>query len=559
MRQVTLRCALLMGGLSCLSLLACSSEGGKPQAMPEPQASGASTSQTPIVGCEAPAPQVAPLRRLSNYEYRNTLEDLTGDAALADRISRDLVREPTSLGFRNSATALTISPLVADRYVLAALDAAHGLLDKPGWFPCNLAAVEPACIADFVSTFGELVYRRPLTQDELARFSGLYAQSIELEADPRKAVEWVTATMLSSSHFLFRVELDAAQDVHRPASYEMASRLSYLLWQTMPDAELFRAAKAGELADPAKIEAQVRRMLASPKAFRVYEFFEQWLNLDELASLARDAEVYPEFSPHLVELLAAEGRSFIYELLSNGGTLKDLFSADFTLANHELALHYGLTDVPDGTSFVKVQAPGRSGVLTQAGLIVHDHAASTSMVRRGLKLRTELLCQTVPAPPADVDVSPPVINGELTQRERLNQHRTKESCAVCHQLMDPVGAVFDTFDAVGRARTSDEAGAAIEIGGDIIGSRDLDGHYDSVPALGVALANSEEVQQCVVRQAFRFFYGRELTAADSCAAEQIMQGFAREGFRLSDLIFGLTRSDQFLFRSPSAQVEEVTP
>lgn len=347
--------------------------------------------------------------------------------------------------------------------------------------------------------------------------------------------------------------------MHRPAGYEMASRLSYLLWQTMPDAELFRAARAGELENPEKIDAQVKRMLASPKAFRVYEFFEQWLNLDELASVSRDAEVYPEFNPHLTELLAAEGRSFVYELLSTGGTLRDLFSADFTVANRELALHYGLSDVPEDTKFVKVQAPGRSGVLTQAGLIVHDHAASTSMVRRGLKLRTELLCQTVPAPPADVDVSPPVINGELTQRERLNQHRTEASCASCHHLLDPVGAVFDGFDALGRARTSDEAGAAIEIGGDVIGSRDMDGHYDSVPALGVALANSQEVQRCVVRQAFRFFYGRELTIADTCAAEQIMQGFSSGGFRLGDLILGLTRSDQFLFRSTSAQAEEMSP
>lgn len=516
---------------------------------------GATVGPTAPLACDAPTPGAAPLRRLSNFEYQNTLADLTGQAELAAKVSTQLVREPMSLGFRNSASALTVSSLVADQYVQVALDVAHELLDVPNWFPCELANLDRTCLQTFVEDFGARAYRRPLTREELVRFSNLYNQSVEQEGDYRKAIEWIVASMLSSSHFLFRVELNADPGVQSPPDYEMASRLSYLLWQTMPDAELFRAASAGELTTPAGIGTQVQRMFKDPKAFRVYEFFEQWLDLDELSSAARDAAIYPGFDDALRSRFAAEGRAFVYDLLANAGTLEDLFTAEYTFADAPLAAHYGLATTDTSGSFVKLPAPGRSGVLTQAGLFVHDHAASTSMVRRGLKVRTDLLCQIVPAPPADVDVSPPVLDGTFTQRERLEQHRTEASCNGCHTLMDPIGALFDNFDALGRARSVDEGGAPIQAGGDVLATSDLNGHYNDVREFGAALARSEEVRQCVVRQAFRFFYGRELTAADKCTKDQIMETFARRNYRLDDLILAMTEADQFRYRVAVAAEE----
>ncbi len=518
--------------------------------------SDAAAPSTSVGECETPTPGAAPLRRLSNFEYENSVADLTGSPELAKKVSATLVREPTSLGFRNSASALTIPPLLAEKYVQAALDVAHDAIDLPGWFPCALDAADQACIQTFVEDFGKRAYRRPLTREELVRFSELYAKSITEEGDYRKAVEWVVATMLSSSNFLFRVELDGdASAVHQLSPYEMAQRLSYLLWQTMPDDELFRAAEAGELATDEGLEAQTRRMLKDERAFRVYEFFEQWLNVDELLSVTRDPESYPEYRPALQERLGLESRMFVNHLLANGGTLEELFTADYTFADTTLAAHYGLAPVDAAAGFAQVEAPGRSGILTQAGLLIHDHAKSSSMVRRGLKVRTDWLCQTVNAPPADVDVSPPVLDGTLTQRQRLEAHRTEPSCEGCHMLMDPVGAIFDGFDALGRARTMDEAGAAIEVGGDLIGTRDIDGHYDSVGALGKALANSEQVRDCVVQQSFRFFFGRELESADTCSKAQIKQGFARRGYKLEDLIMSLMRSDQFRYRKPVPDTE----
>lgn len=508
------------------------------------------------LSCEAPSPGPAPMRRLSNFEYQNTIADLTGSVELAEQVAHQLVREPTSLGFRNSASALTIPPLLADQYVQLALNTAKQALDLPGWFPCPLDALDAECTKGFVESFGKRAYRRPLTSDEVVRLSNLFNTALAEEGEYRKAIEWVVASLLSSPHFLFRVELDPQTGaVERPSGYEMAQRLSYLLWQTMPDDELFRAADAGELDAVDGVLAQARRMMADPKAYRVYEFFEQWLDLDELESVTRDPQVYPEFTPALRDRFRAETRSFVYDLLATGGTLSDLFSAEYTFADASLAEHYGLDADNLDANFVKVAAPRRAGILTQARLLVHDHPASSSIVRRGLKLRTEILCQIVQAPPPDVDVTPPAIDGMVTQKERLEQHSTVPTCKGCHLLMDPIGNMFEGFDALGRPRTADEKGAAVEPGGTLMGTRDANGDYASPAELGRALASSEQVRECVVRQAFRFFYGRDLEATDQCTTEQIMDTFKGRNFRLDDLILSLTLSDQFLFRTSDSSEE----
>lgn len=563
--NTALRFAAALGACFALSCSQGSSPPSQTLGQPSASVSGGSVvtpggNEPPTtLSCDAPTPGSAPLRRLSNFEYQNTIADLTGSPELAARVAHQLVREPTSLGFRNSASALTVPPLLADQYVQVALDTARQAMDLPGWFPCPLQSIDRECTQNFVESFGKRAYRRPLTPEELVRLSNLYNSALEQEGDYRKAIEWVIGSMLSSSHFLFRIETDPRTGaVGRPSGYEMAQRLSYLLWQTMPDSELFRAADAGELDNTSGVLAHTQRMMADPKAYRVYEFFEQWLDLDELDSVTRNANIYPEFTPALRERFRAETKAFVYDLLANGGTLSDLFSAEYTFADATLASHYGLDATDLGSEFVKVPAPGRAGILTQARLLVHDHPASSSIVRRGLKVRTDLLCQLIPAPPADVDVTPPVIDGVVTQKQRLDQHSTESSCAACHALMDPVGNIFEGFDALGRMRAVDEAGAQVAPGGTLTATLDADGDYASPVPLGQALAQSEQVRQCVVRQAFRFFYGRELDAADQCTSAQIMAAFERRNFRLDDLILSLTLSDQFLFRT-SDSPEENTP
>jgi hypothetical protein len=490
------------------------------------------------------------MRRLTNAEYQNTLTDLVGDAELVKRVTSAFPQEPTSLGFRRSAQALTINPLIAELYLQAAQALAPAAIARDGVVPCEVDSADAACVQSFVEEFGRHVYRRPLTRQELERASTLYDTVVTETGDRRTALEWLATAMFSSSHFLFRVELSRAPDdgVSRPSGYEMASRLSYLLWQTMPDQALFDAAEAGDLTSRDGIQTQVLRMMNDAKALRVYEFFEQWLDLDEAEAMTRSQATYPDYDDDLRELLKAENRAFVYDLLTTNGTFADMLAGEYTFANRALAQHYGLDETPEGTAFERVAAPGRAGVLTQATLLMHDPPARTSIVKRGLKIRTDFLCQIVPAPPDDVDTSLPELDGNLTQRDRLEQHRADPSCAGCHMLMDPIGEIFEPFDALGRERSEDEGGAEVVRGGSIAGTRTLDGAYADARGLALAMSESDEVRSCFALQAFRFFYGRDATPADACTQAQLMDTFARNDYRLVDLLIGLTRSDQFLYR-----------
>ncbi len=500
--------------------------------------------------CDTPEPGPTPLRRLTNAEYQNTMVDLVGDEELVAQVTQSFPREATSLGFRTSASALTITPLMADVFLEAAQILGPVAVARDGVVPCDIDDIEPKCVQSFVEGFGRQAYRRPLSNAELRRYSDLYDAIVGETGDYQMALDWIGTTFLSSPHFLFRVELSSPEGgVGLADDYEMATRLSYLLWQTMPDQELFAAADAGELSTREGVEEQVVRMMSDEKALRIYEFFEQWLDLDEVEAVTRSQTAYPDYDDSLKTLLTAENRAFIYHLLTDNGTFADLLAADYTFANQRLAEHYALADVPNGGTFVKVAAPDRAGVLTQATLLMHDRPTRSSIVTRGLKIRTDFLCQIVPAPPADVDTTLPELDGDLTQRERLAAHREKPECVGCHNLMDPIGEVFESFDAVGRLRTEDEGGAAIVTGGSVSGTRTLDGQYADARELAQAMATSDEVRECFALQAFRFFYGRDATSADRCTQAQLMASFSEHDYRLVDLLMGLTRSDQFLYRS----------
>jgi hypothetical protein len=356
--------------------------------------------------------------------------------------------------------------------------------------------------------------------------------------------------MLQSAQFLYRFELGAtpAGNYAKPTPHEIASRLSYLYLQSMPDAALFAAADSGELATQAQIEAQARRMLADPKGTRLLDYFEQWLDTDTLPDIVRDAAVYPNLDPMLPALLQGETRAFAADLLTSGGGFEALFTAPYTFANAALARHYGLSG-PTGSNYVKVDAPGRAGVLTQGMLLTHDKATRTSIVRRGLKIRTDVLCQIVPAPPPDVDLSSldKTVTG-VSQRERLAQHSTVAACATCHQLMDPIGVVFEGFDAVGRPRTMDETGMPVVIASELSLTRDANGPIANPAELGAKLAQSQQVRDCYVTNNFRFFYGREVEQADACSLARLLVDFKGADYNLKELLVALTRTDAFLYR-----------
>jgi hypothetical protein len=252
---------------------------------------------------------------------------------------------------------------------------------------------------------------------------------------------------------------------------------------------------------------------------------------------------------------AGESRAFISALLADpNGNFQELLTAPYTYANAGLSAHYGL-NAPTGSGFERIAAPERSGVLTQAFLSTHDKPNRTSIVRRGLKVRTDLLCNNVPAPPNDVALDLESIGQGLSQRERLEQHRSDSGCAGCHTLMDPLGVVFESFDAVGRLRTTDESGHAVVTASTLAATRDMDGPVANVQELGQKLAASAEARDCYVTQTFRFFFGRDVEAADACSIQQLRQAFAADQ-SLSGLLVALTQTDAFLYRPV---IEEVRP
>ncbi len=563
-------CFALLGTSACEARINPGAGSGPPiqpgQMTGQGGSTSSSTGKTPddvlaSDACKAPAPGRAPLRRLSNTEYRNTLTDLLGDTPASKTLiataTGNFPSETESLGFRNNADYLGVSTLVAQGYVDAAEQFLDAIAANQNLLSCTPSAgAEMDCARTFVARFGKLAFRRPLTADESTQYEAIFQKSLTAY-DFGSAVRATAFAFLQSPKFLYRVEFGAAPSATagKPSPYEMANRLSYLFWQSMPDQTLFDAAAANQLDTQAQLDAQARRMLKDPKASRLLEYFDEWLGTDALpTTFVRNAKLYPNLDGNLVSLLQQESRAFVSDVLARpDGNLNELFTAQYTFANAALAKHYGLTG-PTGTDFVKVDAPGRAGVLTQGMLLARDKATRTSIVRRGLKIRLDVLCELVPAPPPNVNVTlDDAATANLTQRARLEQHRVSPSCSGCHNLMDPVGVVFEGFDAVGRPRTVDEQGAAIDTTSTIANTLDANGPANSPVALGQLLSQSEEVKSCYVTKSFRFFYGRDVDPADACSIAQLAKSFQGKAYSLSELLVVLTQTDAFRYLPASTE------
>ncbi len=492
--------------------------------------------------CASPQPGDSPLRRLSNLEYKNTLLSLGFTGELVESAVLALPSEPESLGFRNGASALTVTSLMAQNYEGVAED-----LSTDYTFSCD-SAEESACADTMIAEVGAKTHRRPLTDAEKAAYRGIYDQATEF-FDHDESLGWVMRSMLQSPHFLYRVEIPDPSAVSPVTGYEMANRLSYMLWQAPPDDALRTLVQAGQLETKEQVLEQALRMLGDPRAESVLDFFRQWLDLDELHEVERDATLYPSVSGQLASLFKAETESFLLHLLrQSGASYRDLLGAEYTFVNAELAEHYGHSAV-EGDAFEMVEVPGRHGILTQGMLAAQDGPTRTSIVRRGLKIRTDFLCQTVPAPPDTVDLTLDGLGKDLTQAQRLRQHREDVSCAKCHTRMDPLGQVFEGFDAVGRARSVDEYGNAIVTDGEVTDSIDADGPVTDVADLADRLAGSVEAQQCYLVQNLRYYLGREVSAQDLCTQAQLTQYWRDRELSLTELLVGLTQTDAFLYKA----------
>ncbi|WP_437718918.1 DUF1592 domain-containing protein [Sorangium sp. So ce448] len=518
----------------------------------------------PVCGAER---ILAPQRRLTRFEYNNTVRDLLGTSLTpADQFPPDEIAG----GFNNNATVLTVSALHAEKYLLAAealaTEAVGGDLSK--LVPCDPAAVEgqvaqeEACARQFVQDFGRRAYRRPLETSDVDRLMRAYAAG-RTDGSFREGIEVVIRAALQSPKFLFRLELrhdlDASSSRVRLDPYEMASRLSYLVWASGPDDELLDAAEAGLLDTREQLAERTRQMLEHPRARRaITEFYKQWLNLGKLETIVKEESQFPGYDDELVAGIRAETPAFVEHVLWSGDhKLSSLLTLPVGFATESVAELYGVTVPPGSTTPQLVELPPdqRAGVLTQpAFLAVHAHPDQTSPVLRGKAIRSKFMCQDPPPPPDDVDLTPPTGEEGVTARERFNQHASNARCAGCHQLMDPIGFAFENFDAVGAYRTQ-EGGQVIDVSGEMVLSDDMDGSFVGVRQLAEKLAGSAQVRECLATQWFRYTAGRFENVDDECSLDGLRAGFHGSEGDLVELIVATTQTDAFLYRSAIAEEE----
>jgi hypothetical protein len=511
-----------------------------------------------VKSCATPAPGPRILRRLSRSEYDATIHDLFNiESAWGASFTSDIVVN----GFDNNAAALRVSPLLADQTRKAAEAIARAVVAAPGQnLPCDAATGDAACAGKLIDALGKRAFRRPVAAADHARYLALY-DLVATDAGFAGGAEAVITAMLQSPSFLYRTELgDAAMpagpDAIKLTPYEVASELSYFLWGTMPDAALFAAADAGELATPAQIEKQARRLLADPRSrATIQRFVEAWLEIDRLPNIPKDATTYPELDAAARVAMREETRRFVAHVMEDGtGTLPELLTSTTSYLSPELAKLYGLpapTGPADAGGFAQASFEGtaRAGILTQGSVVTtHSKPSSSSPIHRGKLVRERLLCQPLPPPPAGLMVQPPPVDPSLTTRERYAAHAAMEPCKSCHRLIDPVGFGFERFDGIGRERDS-EAGQKIDASGQIVSTPGSDGTFDGTVELATKLAASPDVHACFTTQWMRFAYGIQEDAETACLVAELGQGFEKDGLKIEDLIVALTLAPRFAQRT----------
>ena len=476
----------------------------------------------------APPPQ---LRRLTTDQYRNSVSDLLGEGLVIPNLEPD---EEVDHLLAVGATVTSVSPRGVEQYE----DAAFTIAEQTP----SLACEDTACVEDWLTDFGRMVWRRPLTEPEHDRLMGIYDEASVVLEDEDAAVQYVLAALLQSPHFIYRVEI--GDGAGRLTGYEVATRLSFLFWNTTPDAELLDAAEAGELDTPEGVQAHAERLLADERsAAGVRAFFSEMWALYELDHLAKDPLVFNWMSSDLPYAMKEETLLVVEDLVANDGDYRDLFTTRTTWVDHRLAAMYNVrAPAPEGHGQVQLPADGpRAGVLGHAGiLLLYAHQTSSSATLRGAFVRERLLCHEIPPPPADVDTSIPEASEGVTRRQRVEEHLTNPSCAGCHLITDPIGLGMENFDGIGAYRVYDN-------GGLIDASGDLDGAvFDDSRGLGRAVRNHRDLPDCFNDFLYRYATGHSVTNGEQPVVDWLAVVFASEGYSVEELMLRLVTTEAFL-------------
>ncbi len=503
-------------------------------------------------------PGVFVIRRLTKVEYGNTLRDLFG---VAPAVAAELPDEVFGEGYLNS-----ISPLQSEKYLAIANEVLERILaskDQPPTEVQKRLFGDPLAPGSDLRTAAKAVasklarnaYRRPASEAELELLLRVFDLAQDNNLDYPESLRLMLKAVLVSPQFLFITpakEPEAGQTIAPLDDYQLASRLSYLLWATMPDAELSALADNGNLHEPAILQLQVKRLLADPKSRALFDGFgAQWLGLLGLESKTFDTVMFPQMTAEMRSAMVDEARLFFEGIVRENRSVVDFVDSDYTFLNGTLAALYGLEKTVTGPEMrqVKLADANRGGILGMPGILASTSFPNrTSPVKRGVWVLEQVLGEHVPPPPPNV---PPLEKQDkqavenLTLRQRTELHRTNAVCANCHKILDPIGFGLENFDAIGRWRNQDDTGGAIDAAGELPGEK----RFSSPRELkAIIAARKDELAQNLTRKLLAYALCRQLEGYDEIVVDQLMETIAKDGYRMQTLISEIVTSYPFVNR-----------
>jgi hypothetical protein len=513
-------------------------------------------SQIPASGATQ-GPYLTGLKRLTETQYRNSIADIFGpNIVVQGRFEPD--RRIGGL-LAAGGTTLSITPSGFEGYAKMADGIAKQVVDEKNraklifCTPKSAIAPDRGCASQILERYGLLLFRRPLTAEELKARLDAADAATKLSGNFYTGIRYSLTTLLSAPDFLFRPEMAVAkgQD-YTLDGYSRAARLSYLLWDTTPDTELLSAARSGALDSDAGVKTQVSRLMASPRLETgMRSFFADFLELDALGTITKDPTIYPKYSDEISASAREETlRTAIDLVLKKDGDFRDLFATRKTFINRSLAWIY---DVPynlngEWMPYEFQEADGRSGIVTQVSMLsMFSHPGRSSPTKRGVALMDIFLCEPTPTPPANVDFS--IVNDTTnpkfrTVRDRLMAHATTPTCASCHTHSDPIGLTLEQFDSIGERRLKED-GRDIDVSAAISNKRFVGG-----VGLGQYLHDNPKVPACFVRKLYAYGVGTNSEELEKNTIQPFLDGFVAGGYRLPSLLNSIVTSRQFFSAPP---------
>lgn len=503
-------------------------------------------------------PGVFVIRRLTKVEYGNTLRDLFGvDPAVA----AELPDEVSGAGYLN-----TLSPLQSEKYLAIANEVLNRVAPKngpPTQVQRRLFGEKPppgsdlrAAAKKVARSLTRRAYRRPASEAELETLLGVFDLGMRNKVAYPAALRLMLKAVLVSPQFLFitpamngRAEPQPGQTIAPLDDYQLASRLSYLLWATMPDAELSALADAGKLHEPATLRAQVKRLLADARSRALFDGFgAQWLGVGDLGAKTFDPAKFPQMTPELRTAMVDEARLFFDSIVRENRSVVDFVDSDTAFLNGALAPLYGMERTVTGPEMrrVKLKDANRGGILAMPGVLAATSFPNrTSAVKRGVWVLEQVLGEHVPPPPPNVpalDKQDPKTVENLTLRQRTELHRTNAVCANCHKTLDPIGFGLENFDAIGRWREKDDTGGTIDAAGELPGGK----RFSSPRELkAIIAARKDELARNLTRRLLAYALCRQLEGYDEIVVDQVMETLTKDNYRMQTLITEIASSYPF--------------